>query len=321
LSRSTKRVIISIGLVLFVLLLIFRVSNPVPIPDASTVPVTTVTYQYINPTPAITQKIISVETFTVTSVVKSTEIVNYKTNPNYRTFYYVSDGSKYSLSTTLYGGLSDYFSKEDHSYHYDMDQETIMELLENPVQDENIKPLIEQIKNHPVNEQPRIAISLVQHIPYNWEKYNNPSNVDWYYPYETLYNNKGVCADKSLLLAYLLNELGYDTVLFEFSNHMAVGIKTTSNRYSFYNTEYAFIESTQPVIITYIPPTYVGGFQITPNPHIIHLKGGTKSLDVGEEYRDAIRMKQLDSMGNVLDQNSYNEWSILTTKYDLQYST
>jgi len=36
-----------------------------------------------------------------------------------------------------------------------------------------------------------------------------------------LYEDKGVCGEKSLLLAYLLRELGYGVVLFEFKpeNH------------------------------------------------------------------------------------------------------
>jgi len=135
-----------------------------------------------------------------------------------------------------------------------------------------------------------------------------------------LYNNKVVCADKSLLLAYLLNEFGYETVLFEFSNHMAVGIKSSPS-YDFYDTGYAFIETTRPTIITYIPDTYLSGFRVTSNPHIIHLKGGNKSLDVSTEYQDATRMKQLEAMGTVLDQSHYAEWLRISNNYDLQFDT
>lgn len=261
------------------------------------------------------------QTQSPTIIPTTTPKLDYKQSPKTASYYYIVDGNRKSIGFTTYGGLSNYFSKEDHSYYDNMEKETIMELLENDYQNDNIQPLIEIIRKSSTNpnDQANIAISLVQHIPYNWNKYYSTS-MDWYYPYETLYNNKGVCADKSLLLAYLLNELGFDTVLFEFSNHMAVGIKSSSN-YDFYDTGYAFIETTRPTIITYVPDTYLGGFRVKSNPHIIHLNGGKKILDVSMEYRDAIKMKQLEAMGEVLDQSHYAEWLTISNNYDLQYDT
>jgi hypothetical protein len=256
-----------------------------------------------------------------TTIPPTTERSDFKKSPKTISYSYVVSGDRDSIRFTTYGGLSDYFSKESHSYYSNADKEVIFELLENDYQDEYLQSLLDTIrkKSSDTNEQAKITISLVQHIPYNWNKYYGTSS-DWYYPYETLYNNKGVCADKSLLLAYLLNELGYDTVLFEFSNHMAVGVKCSST-YDFYDTGYAFVETTRPIIVTYIPDTYYGGFTITSDPHIIHLNGGKKSLDVSSEYNDAIKMKQLESMGTVLDQYHYAEWLQITNKYDLRYET
>jgi hypothetical protein len=51
------------------------------------------------------------------------------------------------------------------------------------------------------------------------------------------------------------------------------------------------------------------------------LNGGKKVLDVSTEYRDAIKMKQLQAMGEVLDQSNYAEWLRLSNNYDLQYNT
>ena len=242
-------------------------------------------------------------------------------SPRSTTYPYVYQGSRRSITFTTYGGLADHFSEEGHSYYHDFEKETIGELLKNDYQDENLRQFIHQIRQQSANpdDQAKIAISLVQHIPYNWNALYSPSN-DWYYPYETLHNNKGVCADKSLLLAYLLNELGYDTVLFEFSQHMAVGIKTSSG-YDFYDTGYVFVETTRPTIPTYLPDTYYGGFTISPNPNIIHLNGGTRSIDFNKEYRDAVAMKQLESKGQVLDQMNYYEWQRISSYYDLQYDT
>jgi hypothetical protein len=246
---------------------------------------------------------------------------DFKQSPKTTTYSYVYHGTRQSISFTTYGGLSDFFSKESHSYYNDFEKETINELLENDDQDEYLQPLIQSIQQQSNNpdDQAKIAISLVQHIPYNWNGLYSTS-TDWNYPYETLYNNKGVCADKSILLAYLLNELGYDTVLFEFSKHMAVGVKSSPS-HNFYETGYTFVETTRPTILTYIPDTYYGGFTVSPNPKIIHLTGGKRSLNVDTEYRDATTMKQLEAMGQVLDQNYYAEWLRISSYYDLQYNT
>ncbi|WP_298668479.1 AN1-type zinc finger protein [uncultured Methanofollis sp.] len=240
--------------------------------------------------------------------------------PKLHNYPYYSGGRK-SLSFTTYGGLSDYFSKESHTYYSDFVDEVVLELVENSYQDEYMAPLLMQIQktsNSP-DAQARIAVSLVQHIPYSWSRYAGTQS-DWYYPYETLHNNQGVCSDKSLLLGYLLNRLGYDVVLFDFSDHMAVGVKCDA-QYDFQNSGYAFIETTSPTILTYIPEDYVGGFTITSDVEIIHLRGGTRSVDASGEYRDAQEMKRLESMGPVLDEYNYARWQALSQKYDLFYDT
>jgi arylamine N-acetyltransferase len=174
---------------------------------------------------------------------------------------------------------------------------------------------------------------MVQHIPYDWSKFDSGSK-DWYYPYETLYERKGLCGDKSLLMAYVLEKLGYDVVLFQFqdtpdSGHMAVGIRCTepydveepSVAFDFENTGYAFVETTSPSIITYVPDTYYGGYTISATPGIIHVGTGTQALDVRDEYRDAQTLSSLEAMGPVLDSRHYAQWQHLCEKYDLDVET
>jgi len=246
---------------------------------------------------------------------------NYRQSPKTTSFSYVIDGNRRSMSFTTYGGLSDFFSNKSHSYHYDPDTGVIAELLDNEDQNENMRPFIDMIRKRSTtsDDQAKIAINLVQRIPYNGNRYNRTA-TDWYYPYETVHNNKGSAADKSVLLAYILNELGYETVLFEFSNHMAVGVKSSS-KYAFYDTGYAFIETTRPTIITYVPETSYGGFRISLNPRIIHLSGGRRVLDVSAEYGDARRMQQLEEMGGSLNQSYRAELAKISDKYDLDYTT
>ena len=45
------------------------------------------------------------------------------------------------------------------------------------------------------------------------------------YPVETLVDGRGDCEDAAILMAGLLDALGYDTVLLEYSDHMALGIR------------------------------------------------------------------------------------------------
>jgi hypothetical protein len=244
---------------------------------------------------------------------------DYRQSPKTTSFLYVIDGNRRSMNFTTFGGLSDFFSTRSHSYHYDPDNGVIMDLLENEVQNEYMRPFIEMVRKRSItnDDQAKIAISLVQHIPDNGKGYTR-TETDWYYPYETLHNNEGSAADKSVLLAYILNELGYDTVLFEFPGHMAVGVKS-SPKYSFYDTGYAFIETTRPTIITYEPDSTQGGFSLSQNPRIIHLVGGKKGLDVSTEYGDARRMRQLEDLGGSLNQSYRAELSKISDKYDLNY--
>ncbi|MFA6995056.1 MAG: hypothetical protein WC249_01450 [Patescibacteria group bacterium] len=72
------------------------------------------------------------------------------------------------------------------------------------------------------------TLALVQYIPYDHAKLAADSNrnTDPYYPYETLYLDRGVCSDKTFLAVSLLRKLGYGAAILDFPdlNHSAVGI-------------------------------------------------------------------------------------------------
>ena len=73
------------------------------------------------------------------------------------------------------------------------------------------------------------ALAFVQYIPYDSAKLaSNPNrNVDPYYPYETLYLDRGVCSDKTFLAVALLRRLGFGAAILDFPDidHSAVGIQ------------------------------------------------------------------------------------------------
>jgi len=103
------------------------------------------------------------------------------------------------------------------------------------------------------NQLVELVSSFVQTIPYDQDKLDrrtsglNGVTEKTTYPYEVLYENTGVCQDKSYLAYELLKELGYGVAIFLFpnpeDNHMAIGVKCPFE-YSNYESGYCFIETT-----------------------------------------------------------------------------
>jgi PKD repeat protein len=167
--------------------------------------------------------------------------------------------------------------------------------IDDPELKQYLEPLVSDIKTRSSDpdDQARIAISLVQQIPYDLdaadalEKANYQSTIP--HPYETLYHNKGICEDKAILLACLLKELGYGAAIlrYEQEHHAAVGL-SVPEQYSQYDSTYAFVETTSPSIITFTNATYGRtNFTIESYPEIIPVSQGKQFTSISEEYNDA----------------------------------
>jgi predicted nucleic acid binding AN1-type Zn finger protein len=199
-------------------------------------------------------------------------ISKYETNPNTVKLSGVG-------SFEVYQGLNDYLAGLDRSINYYDNEPTtkdfVLKSLDNEIQKSYLDLLVEKIKekSEDVNKQARIAISLVQSIPYDWSAYES-NNIDARYPYEVLYDMEGVCMEKSDLLAYLLRGFGFGVAIFEYEheNHRAVGILCDNGNY---NTDYCFIESTDHYPVGQIPNNYVGGADIkNANPEVVVISQG-----------------------------------------------
>ncbi|HPS89866.1 MAG TPA: hypothetical protein PLC35_07845, partial [Methanosarcina vacuolata] len=76
------------------------------------------------------------------------------------------------------------------------------------------------------------------------------SGYDQYprFPYETLYENGGDCEDTSILSVAILQEMGYDAVLLELPEHMALGIKCNNEyrgrSFEYEGSNYYYLETT-----------------------------------------------------------------------------
>jgi len=206
-----------------------------------------------------------------------------------------------------------------------------LEMLNEPSEVPYMNELVEQIQSEMVDkdDQARIAISLVQKLSYDNDTYT-AIKADPYtrqrYPYEVLSRHMGVCGDKSLLLAYLLRDLGYGVVLFDFENesHMAVGIKSPLP-YSYKDTGYAFIETTEPTIITDSDREYINVGEIRSTPIVYQISEGATMETVNEEFADAQIFETLiglgDNNGYSLPKSQYTLWQSLVEKYGLNVNS
>jgi len=198
------------------------------------------------------------------------------------------------------------------------DQVFYLTLLQHDSQKSSLKTFVESIKSlgkqNPYDDL-RIAISLVQQISYGKIK-NYRTRRD--YPYEVLYNQCGVCEDKSILLAFLLKELGYGVVLLEFEteHHMAVGIKVPEE-FSYKKTGYAFVETTQPNIISDGHCEYVNTGKLSSIPLIIPISDGKAFNGIQDEYRDANEWNHILAHGKIIDPYQFSRYQYLANKYGM----
>lgn len=204
---------------------------------------------------------------------------------------------------------------------YGDNQQYYLQILNDPVQRPELAALAEEIRSiaDDPDDQARIAISAVQHIPYDTAKAElDAGDRRERYPLEVLYDNEGLCGEKSVLLASLLRDLGFGVALFEFKyeQHMAVGI-TCPAGYDFAGTGYAFVESTSPAIMTDSSGTYTGVGRLTYVPEVIPIASGAAFSGISEEAADAREWRTLQSMGRTLDEYHYTQYVLLKKKYGL----
>ena len=247
-----------------------------------------------------------------------------------KTFKYYLRWQELYITTTVYKGLRDYLASLPRTFKCPPDCLTQAEIYLRFINQEDqvnfTKDLVKMIEHAARNrdDRARIAISLVQHIPYDYEKARSLSSLR--YPYEVLYDEKGVCGEKSLLLALLLKRLGFGVVLldYEAENHMAVGIKCPKE-YSNYLVDgigYCFVETAKPTIVTHIPKSYTNIGELKSQPEVIFVSDGASFDGVFEEYKDAREWEYLlelmEKNNNVLDQYHYQRWQYLVQKYGLE---
>lgn len=256
----------------------------------------------------------------------------YQLEPKNISLNYTLRGEKGQINFTVYKNMSDYLSNIPRYLTPTNGEETTLldfrlKSLNEKNQRKLLIPLAVAIKNIAKNQddQARIAISLVQNIPFgSTNKIVNflGVGIEYYrYPYEVLYDMQGVCGEKSALLVFLLRELGYGTSFLYYSkeNHEATGIRCPIEK-SLDESGYCFIETTGPSIITDSQTEYVTG-SLTSLPEILPISGNSVFGETNfYEYNDAKILENIRGVANDYGAVNYIEhvqFTNLVKKYGL----
>jgi len=157
------------------------------------------------------------------------EIVNSDLVLKNFSFKYLNESQ--SLSLYLSSSLYDEYNNSSKVLTYLVSspppslQEAFYEMfLEIKSQDSSLDEIINSLKqlassyNLNQDELAELTLAFVQYIPYDNEKASSVK-IYPYYPYETLYLNKGVCSDKTFLAYLLLQKLGFGVAILDFSDN------------------------------------------------------------------------------------------------------
>ena len=140
-------------------------------------------------------------------------------------------------------------------------------------------------------EKVEMAITFVQSLPYTSDSVTTPFDEYPRYPIETLADNGGDCEDTSILLASLLDSMGYATMLVLLPNHIGVAIKGDESRYGTYyeyqGDKYFYIETTgEGWLIGDLPKEYQNAsaslYPMLPIPILTHEWNATSTGNVAE---------------------------------------
>jgi hypothetical protein len=154
-----------------------------------------------------------------------------------------------------------------------------------PLDDLYIDRLAEKLQNaaeesnFSAYESVEFATAFVQSLPYSFDSETTPFDNYPRYPIETLVDNGGDCEDTAILLASIIDAMGYGVVLIKFPEHVAIGIKGGENIAGTYweydGSRYYYLETTgEGWRIGQLPEDYEGVsayvYPLVPIPILTH---------------------------------------------------
>ena len=164
-----------------------------------------------------------------------------------RTYTWTYKRDVNTITLQIPEGHYNYYKSRSHTRNYssyalsDYDQQLLSSMIDGFKQ---------QAEKNGYSEYDNVmnVISFVQSLPYTSD--NVTTGYDEYprFPIETLVDGGGDCEDSAILVAALLSEMNYGTVLIILPGHMALGVKgsdTLPGSYFIYNnTRYYYVETT-----------------------------------------------------------------------------
>lgn len=264
-------------------------------------------------------------------------VSEYEKNPKEVSFNYTLRGNNSEINLKVYEKVKNYTKDISREMTFDSDENYSLrnfkvKAINDSIQNFYLTPLVIKIQNlFPNNkkDQIRTAVSLVQNIPYEASKEKSSSTFfkdkvnHSRYPYEVVYENKGICGEKSQLLVFLLKEFGYETAIFSFPdyNHEAVGVKCPS-KYSFKDTGFCLIETTRPSIISSKFFLFEEFGKTETSPEVYKISSGISLPKEMYDYDDAESFDKIQESiqkDGMLSSNEKNKLEKLRKKYGLTF--
>jgi len=257
---------------------------------------------------------------------------SYQTEPKEISLKYTLRGEEHYIPFVVYGGFANYVYDIPRSIRYSSGENSSradfkLKAINEEEQRKFLMPLVIKIQNitNDKEDQARIAISIVQNIPFGAS--NKTSTFGNYkinysrYPYDVLYDMQGICGEKTDLLTFILKEMGYGTAFFYYPsyNHESLGIKCPVKE-SLIESEYCFVETTGPSILTDDMMSYVGMGKLYSYPEFYFVSDGIALGEDIYEYSDAdrlIRIRERIEEGKQINAFSNKAYEELFKKYGL----
>lgn len=150
------------------------------------------------------------------------------------------------------------------------------------------------------NEKISLMMAWVQSLPYTSDNVTTPHDDYPRYPAETLVDEGGDCEDTSILMASLLDEIGYEVILINPPGHVAVGVSGKGIfrgwHWTLDSKEYYYLETTgEGWKIGEIPEEYEEEsahlYHIEPVPILTHTWTGERRYNATAEAELTVTVK------------------------------
>lgn len=171
------------------------------------------------------------------------------TNPKYSEFKFNYKDKTFTYSVNVYDDLY-YFSRDLKEQDCYFEGNYGEGYFEDPYNNDFVEAIAKDfisLRNGGYSDDEILEIStiFVQTIPYGTDS----SELNRY-AYETIYEKEGNCFDKSIILAGIIKELGYETYIIfgdvDYEYHAIVGVVCENGNIDYQGKEICFIETTTP---------------------------------------------------------------------------